>query len=172
MAIGWMTSAAVCYLLCGLVEANAGSIQQYEVAENSKLPLLFLGHHFLLFSLLNYARHVVREAMGIAEPAKAKSDKSETKAKAKPERASKVESKSKSNAGASEPIEKTTKTKVKKPKAPEPEEIEEPSAENDSPSSMKVVSDEGELEVDISKLSKSERRRLRREQRRSGKKAA
>jgi len=176
-SVGWLIAGAVCYLTCSLVELNVGQLGDSLVARSTQFPLLLLGHHFVLFSLVNYARDVVREAMGMVEapakrkakPAKAKAD-AKTKAKA---------TKAKPNAKSEEPIKETAKEPpklraVSAEVAPEPS-VETPEAaakpkKKSSPltAKMQIVRDEemDDEEIDMSQLSKAERRRLRKEQKR------
>jgi hypothetical protein len=69
-AVTWMSVASVCYLWTGLVELRWAPITNSYGADVSQVAGLMLGHHFMLFSFVTYARHVVLEAMGIDQTPK------------------------------------------------------------------------------------------------------
>lgn len=67
-AIYCACGAIGCYLWSSLVEVgfvSSSSDQQW--ARTSQMATLMLGHHFLLYSLVHYAREVVLEAMGLVD---------------------------------------------------------------------------------------------------------
>ena len=65
-AMGWGTAAACVYLWSATVELGmVDETLSPQTAETSKFATLMLGHHLLLFALINYAREVVLEAMGL-----------------------------------------------------------------------------------------------------------
>ncbi len=178
-SVGWLVAAAACYLVCAMIELNVGQVGNSNIAQSMQIPVLLLGHHFALFSLVNYARDVVREAMGMVKaPAQRKAKPTKTKETAKAKR--------KKNAPEpkAEPSKQSDKTSVKQPAKDAPqlravsvaagdEELKDAAPKSKKKSSplaskMKVVHDAeaDEEEIDMSKLSKSERRRLRKEQKR------
>lgn len=67
-AVGWACAAICSYAWSTTVELglSPSSISSY-TADTSKLAAMMLGHHFVLFSLINYAREVVLEAMGLVD---------------------------------------------------------------------------------------------------------
>ena len=191
LAVGWACAAGVCYLWSATVElGSAPSFMSHDTAETSKLAVLMLGHHLLLFSLVNYAREVVLEAMGLVDsPAvrRAKADAAKAEKAAQKQATKSVETKS-----VESPSEDATKSKAKPQKAakskpetaasesksplrafignredtessPDPQPTEPEPAEDKPILSIAGanIEDEGDR-----KLSKAERRRLRKEQKR------
>lgn len=192
MSVGWMLAGGACYLWCAVVETNSG-LQGSSMAQASQLPLVLLGHHCILFCLVNYAREVVREAMGMTDFATVeaveqtsaksssrvkkatsrKTDKSTPKS-AKVPSESKATSSSKRNAkSTAEPNAETPQpapaTKLRAVSADPHDDVEE--AESESDTAPKPVLKMADAE-DERKLTKAERRKLRKEQKQQRRKAA
>lgn len=66
-AVGWALGASVCYLWSAIVELGVAPIESEYATQTSQVATLLLGHHLMLFSLVNYAREVVLEAMGLVD---------------------------------------------------------------------------------------------------------
>ena len=201
-SIAWMIAGTACYLWCGAVQLELTGQASSPWAHSSQLPLLLLGHHFTLFSLVSYARDVIREAMGLVDLAPVASPKAASPKAASPKAAptsseprnesaprvqtSDAPSASEFESAADEEQQETLPltsarqsgsrrikassqgSSGKKSKAintPEPEQQPETPAPT-----MKLVSQDGEEQIDMSKLSRSERKRMKKELRR--KKAA
>lgn len=198
-AIGWACAAGGCYLWAGMVELDVAPIASPQVADTSQFALLMLGHHLLLFSLVQYAREVVLEAMGLVESpavrrAKALASKAdranEKQRKAKESAASAKRSSSSKQDDAAKTTRKQAKTKGTSTtesntsdtptlRAVSPDE--ESARNNKSTDSNSAKPDLKAVHVDDSspdagsenrQLSRAERKRLKKEQRRQQRKAA
>jgi len=186
-AVGWACLAGVCYLCSAIFElGSAPSFMSHHTAETSKLAILMLGHHLLLFSLVNYAREVVLEAMGLVDSPAVRRAKTEAakaeKAQAKAVQQTESEAGSKAKAApktAKPKAEPTAKTEKLEPKPQlrayaeeEGDDIEDSSDSEQAAPEMAedkpILSIHGATIEDAGeqKLSKAERRRLRKEQKR------
>lgn len=191
-AIGWLLGCGMAYLGYGILEsfavANPGTATQ-----QARGSLLLVGHHLLVFSLVTYAREVVREAMGITaaiETAQqdtsssadlrdssekspnnaaagqpklraftaddASTEASPTRSQAKPTKAS---AKSKRTTKNSSADDEQAKPKMKVVG-------NDDSSNQDLAGSQDAGSEELDATTDLSKLSRAERKRLKKEMRR------
>ncbi len=218
LAVGWAFGAAACYAWAGLGELDLLPIQSPHVARTSELAAVLLGHHFFLFSLVNYAREVVLEAMGLMESpvvrraktlaareakrakkqttsanqtAKANASKSATKSQVKAAPKAETTSTKSTTKAAAKSTKKTRQEssdeardnvdadRAVKLRTVSPPEEERPTTQRRPSKGAKprlTVHDE-DYDTDYDdedqpKLSKAERRRLRKEQKRQQRKAA
>lgn len=207
-AIAWACVAATCYLWAGMVELELTPIDSTQAARTSQLAMAMLGHHALLFSLVQYAREVVLEAMGLvespavrrakaiasrAERASAKQrnvrennvrENAESAANSSPSRQN--QSTSKSTKQDKAPTKRTTSSESPKASDSKPtlravspdEDSTSDSSSTDSHSGqpdLKAVHADDSFEDETSEnrqLSRAERKRLKKEQRRQQRKAA
>ncbi len=82
-AVGWTIAAAACYAWSAIVELGVAPIDSEYAAQTSQVTSLLLGHHLMLFSLVNYAREVVLEAMGLLESPVVRREKAQSAKAAK-----------------------------------------------------------------------------------------
>ena len=164
-------AAVACYFWCGLVQLDVGGAGGNEWTRGSQMPLVLLGHHFILFTLVCHARDVIREAMGLDQT-------QETDAPCEPqvaETAAPVEQPTASTRRqdshqSADSLQMRISSATVEPCDEESADVA--SASQDDQPQMKVVSDGGEESVDMSKLSKAEKRKLRKLQKQQRRKAA
>ena len=168
--------AGLCYLYSLLAQLNVHSAGPLQASHISKVAILLLGHHLMLYSLVSYARDVVLEAMGLLESPIVRREKAQ---QAKAERSAKPAQSTKKKAPAAsktpKPAEKPKRDEQPKLRAVSPDEDEgeasssgRKSARSKTKPKLKAVHPPEEVDhtdEEPRKLSKSERRRLRKEQR-------
>lgn len=170
-SIAWMVGGVVCYLFCGLVELGTSGLHDAQWARASQAPLLLFGHHLILFALVTYARDVIREAMGIVDtPADTPASQAEL--------ANAASTDAKSSSGKANTSSTTAKSAAKAKGSATPQlravtgddspaaDQQAKSTATSNPPVMKVVGEDDDESLDTRNLSRAERKRLKKEQRR------
>ena len=138
VAVGSAIAAGAAYLGAATFELNVLNGFSEETASTSKLAAVMLGHHWLLFALVSYAREVVLEAMGLVESPSARRARAEAGKLARAKKKQETAANETENAA---PAEKPKRSRRKSRTTPEPDSTQAapPAAEEADPSTRSTL---------------------------------
>ncbi len=156
LSITWTGIASVAYLVSALLQIGLVPPNE-ELSQLVLTTTTLLGHHLFLFAILCYARHVVLEAKGeLVTASKGRRKEADAIKKQSESALTAAEKRPQLRAVSAEDGEVKPADPAKTERLPKPQSV----------SSLKPSTADDNEEVDLSTLSKSERKRLRKEKRR------